>query len=193
MAIATLPTTEPTSIYAGDSVTWKISNSDYPASSGWTLKYDLVKNGTAVLTLTSTASGADHLISIAASTTAGYTAGEYFWRSYVTNSSSEKYGISEGYITIKANLTTATTGYDFRSTAKKVIDALESELAGDTSATNLLIISQSCGELNVSRKADIYEELQKWKAIWDTEKSKIEIEQGRANKKSLILMRFKDL
>lgn len=192
MAIATIPTTEPKYFYAGDSVTWKISNSDYPASSGWTLKYDLVKSGTAVLTLTTSASGADHLISIASTVTALYTAGEYFWRSYVTKST-EKYGISEGFIEIKTNLTAATTGYDFRTTAKRVVDALESILAGDTSATNLLIISQSCGELNVSRKADIYEELQKWKAIWETEKAKLDMEQGRANKKSLILVRFRDI
>ena len=188
MAIASVPTSEPASFYAGDSITWKISNSDYPASSGWALKYDIIKNDTRIA-LTSTASGADHLIEITATASGLYDAGEYYWRSYVTKGS-EKYGISEGHIEILANLSTATTGHDFRSTVKKVIDALETALEGTASASELTIISQSCGDLSVTRKSDIYDELQKWKSIYETEKSKLEVSQGRGSKRNAVYMRF---
>jgi len=189
MAIASVPTSEPASFYAGDSITWKISNSDYKASAGWTLKYDLRKSGVSVLTLTSTASGDDHLISVSAATTAGYTAGEYEWRSYVT-SGSEKYTISTGLLEILANTTSAGSTYDWRSTAKKVIDALETALEGTASASDLTIISQSCGDLSITRKSDIYDELQKWKSIYETEKSKLEVSQGRGSKRNAVYMRF---
>jgi len=189
MAIATVPTSEPLSFYSGDSITWQISNSDYKASDGWTLKYDLRKSGVAVLTLTSTASGDDHLISVSAATTAGYTAGEYEWRSYVT-SGSEKYTIATGIIEILANTTAVASSYDWRSTAKKVVDALETALEGTASASDLTIISQSCGDLSITRKSDIYGELQKWKTIYENEKAKQDIANGRGSKRNSVYMRF---
>lgn len=187
--MATIATKEPLEFYAGDTVEWKKTLGDYPASSGWILKYDMVCKNVSLITFSATADGDDYLVSLPAATTQGYPEGEYFWRSYVVKGEL-KYGVSSGYLIVKANLSEQLSGYDFRSTAKKVVDALESALAGDTSATTLLVISQSCGDLNVSRKADVYDELQKWKSIVKAEREKYEVENGRGKRKSLILTRF---
>ena len=67
-------TVEPKRITAGDSVTWTRSLSDYPASSGWVLSYALI-NAAGKISITATASGADHLISVSATTSVGWAAG----------------------------------------------------------------------------------------------------------------------
>jgi len=77
------PLTEPTSIIAGDTLSWQISLSDYPATSGWTLKYKAVC-AAGYFAITSTASGADHVVSVAKATTAAYIPGIYTLTRYVT-------------------------------------------------------------------------------------------------------------
>ena len=70
--MASIPTTEPETITAGDSLTWKRTLADYPAGT-WTLKYRLI-NADGKIDLTATASGTDHLVSVAPDTSAVYTA-----------------------------------------------------------------------------------------------------------------------
>lgn len=114
-------TTEPTRVTAGDTVTWLKSLSDYPATSGWVLSYTLI-NGTAKITATATASGADHLVSIAAATTAGWAAGTYTWQAVVTKAA-ERYTVGQGTIIVAPDLAAAAT-YDTRTSARKALDAV---------------------------------------------------------------------
>ena len=58
---AETPTKEPETVRAGDTIKWKKSVSDYAASDGWTLKYSLRGQSTAI-DLTSTADGDEHPI-----------------------------------------------------------------------------------------------------------------------------------
>ncbi len=64
-----IPTTEPLSFHADDTVKWKKSLGDYPATS-WTLKYFFV-----ILTdqkiITASSDGTDFLITITAEASAG--------------------------------------------------------------------------------------------------------------------------
>jgi hypothetical protein len=114
-------TIEPTRVTAGDTVTWLKSLSDYPATSGWVLSYTLI-NGTAKITATTTASGADHLVSIAAATTAGWAAGTYTWQAVVTKAA-ERYTVGQGSIIVAPDLAAAAT-YDTRTSARKALDAV---------------------------------------------------------------------
>ena len=66
-----IPTSEPESLVAGDTVTWQKTLSDYPASDGWVLSYRLI-NAAGNIDITSSASGDDHLVSVAATATAGW-------------------------------------------------------------------------------------------------------------------------
>jgi len=127
MAIASVPSVEPDSFFAGDSLTWKISDGDYKASDGWTLEYILL-NSTSKITITTSASGDDHLVEVAKATTANYTAGTYDWRAYFYDAD-ERYEYKVGTMVVKADWTTAST-LDTRSHAKTMLDALEATLQG---------------------------------------------------------------
>lgn len=73
---ASIPTTEPTIITPGDTIKWVRALADYPANDSWVLTYELV-NSAYRYTVTAAASGADHLVTIAAATSVGYVAEAY--------------------------------------------------------------------------------------------------------------------
>ena len=114
-------TTEPTRITSGDTATWLKSLSDYSAANGWVLAYTLI-NSAAKITLTATASGADHLVNAAAATTAAWAAGGYTWQATVTKAA-ERYTVATGQITIAPNWAAAAT-FDTRTSAKKALEAV---------------------------------------------------------------------
>ena len=121
-----IPTAVPDSFISGDTVTWKISLSDYPASDSWVLKYRLI-NANSKLDLTAAASGADHLVTLTAAATAAYPAGGYIWQGYVEKAA-ERYTVGSGSVEIRPNLAARTSGYDSRSSAKKALDAMNTAL-----------------------------------------------------------------
>lgn len=127
-------TTEPESFAAGDLVAWKreaaalsIPTGEVPkASAGWALTYALVKSGVRIQ-ITAAAAGDDHLVSIAAATTAAYAAGTYSWQAYVTKTT-QRYLVGSGTLEILPNFAAAAAGHDARSHVKKVLDAIEAKL-----------------------------------------------------------------
>jgi len=60
---------EPIQITAGDTLSWQRSFSNYPASAGWQLTYELRGNGQAI-EFSSTANGDTHVILVSAAITA---------------------------------------------------------------------------------------------------------------------------
>lgn len=125
--MADIPTVPPTTITAGNSIAWTITLDDYPADDSWVLSYVLL-NSTTKITITSSADGADHAVSVAAVTTASYTVGEYQFAAFVTDGT-DRYTVDEGIIEILADYEIVTT-LDTRSHVKKVLDALESLMEG---------------------------------------------------------------
>lgn len=123
-----IPTSTPSEIIAGDSIAWTITLDDYPASAGYSLSYALVKSG-ALIGIASSPDGDDHAVSLSAATTAGYAAGIYDYQAYVTLDA-DRYKVEDGSITVKPNFAAQTSGYDNRSHAKKVLDAIDSLLEG---------------------------------------------------------------
>ena len=132
--MATVPTTEPTTIRAGDLLSWSKSLADYPANDGWALAYTLI-NGSTKLTINASASGADHLVSVAAATSAAYAAGSYSWMARVTKGT-EIYTVDTGSMQILPNLAALTT-YDGRSHAKVMVEAIEAAIQGRASSVQL--------------------------------------------------------
>lgn len=122
--MATVPTTEPASVFAGDTLTWKKTLRDYPASAGWSLHYRLI-NAAGKIDIDATASGDDHLITVAAAASTAYAAGKYNWQSYVTNVGGERHTIEKGEIEVLANWAAQAAGLDTRTNARKILDALE--------------------------------------------------------------------
>lgn len=125
---ADIPTTEPTTLRAGDTWKWTQSLSDYPASA-WTLKYRF-KSPVGGFEITASASGDDYSITVAAATSAGYKAGTYTWAAWVEGGSSEKYTVGTGVCEILPDLrsTSATALQDVRSHARKMLDAVQAWL-----------------------------------------------------------------
>ncbi len=130
-----IPTTEPLSFHAGDTVKWKKSHDDYPATS-WTLKYFFV-----ILTdqkiITASPDGTDFLITITAVASAGYVVGRYSYQARVENVGGDKTTVGEGTIKVKPNLEAASSGADYRSHVKAVLDALEATILGKASSDQL--------------------------------------------------------
>ncbi|MEN9417396.1 MAG: hypothetical protein RI988_1016 [Pseudomonadota bacterium] len=128
--MAEIPTIEPTTVNAGDTLSWRRTLDDYPASAGWVLGYVLI-NGAAKISFSSSASGDDHLVNVPAATSTNWTAGSYDWRARVTKGA-EVYTVAEGRITVRPSFAAATQ--DARSHARKTLEAIEAVIEGRASS-----------------------------------------------------------
>lgn len=124
---ATIPDNEPAELRAGDTWKWTRSLADYSAAAGWTLKYRFRHPTAAGFEIVASASGSDFAITVAAATTAAYTAGKYTWQAWVEGGSSEKYSVDEGTLAVLPDYRsgTASATLDDRSHARKVLEAIE--------------------------------------------------------------------
>lgn len=178
---AEIPTIEPASFFAGDTVKWTISLADYPASSGWTLKYALI-NATHHIAFSSTASANDHAIVLSATTTAAYIKGSYQWQSYIENAdASERYTIGHGTIEIKKTFATDKP-FDPRSEAQQIFEAIEATIKGRASQGQL---SRRVGDRQLQYMSS--DELIKWRNFY---KNEYEKELGEGGKRAFIKVRF---
>lgn len=118
-----IATTEPESKIAGDTWKWNRADlvSDYPAST-WTLTYYFT-NTSANFAIVATASGESFAISVAAATTAAYTAGVYHWQAFVDDGT-DRYFVDSGTMEVLPDLAEAGS-VDRRTHAEKTLDAIE--------------------------------------------------------------------
>lgn len=133
--MSTIPTVEPSEFRAGDTVKWQRTLSDYPASAGWSLSYRLI-NAAGKIDIDASASVDDHLVSVASTASAAYAVGAYDWVAYVEKAG-ERYTVGSGRITIRPDLAAQSAGYDARSTARKLLDAVEAVLANRATRADL--------------------------------------------------------
>jgi hypothetical protein len=124
--MSTIPTTEPASVTAGDTIQWTKALPDYPASAGWVLSYAFTGPGN--ISITSTASGDDHAVTVTAANSADWVSGSYIGQAYVTKAAtSERYTVATGLqLTVAANLATASG----LSWARRCLAAIQAVLEG---------------------------------------------------------------
>ena len=91
----TTPTLEPTELRAGDTWTWTRSLPDYPATT-WTLKYRFKHASAAGFEIVASAAGSDFSISVAASASTAYEAGDWTWMSWVEKVDGTKITVGQG-------------------------------------------------------------------------------------------------
>lgn len=127
--MAEIPTIEPASIAAGDTLRFDRELRDYPASAGWQLSYTLI-NATGKITFSAAAVGDTHAVTVAASITAQWAAGDYAWRARVSKAG-EVYTVGEGRMAVRAAW--AGSSHDARSHARRTLDAIEAMLEGRAS------------------------------------------------------------
>lgn len=121
----------PRQLRAGDTLEWTVSHPDYPASDGWTLTYKL--SGPQQITIAATADGDAFNVSVAAATSATWSAGMYSYAAYVTGSAGERYTIETGSIEVLQNLVTLTGTQEGRSLWQRILEAVEAAMAGRAS------------------------------------------------------------
>jgi hypothetical protein len=126
---AEVPTNEPEELRAG--VTWEWDRNDltdYPAST-WTLKYWFKRmGGTDKFSITASADGDNHAVSVAAATTLAYVADDYTWVAVVT-SGAEVREVDSGTMKILPRYD-QDVALDDRTHAKKVVEAIEAVIEG---------------------------------------------------------------
>lgn len=115
----TVPTFEPNIVTAGDTIQWSRSFPDYPAASGWALKYAL--RGPFAIDITA---DSNQQITVLASASSAWVAGVYSVQGYVVKGT-EQHTIYSGTMIIRPNLINVSGVYDGRSHARRVLDAIE--------------------------------------------------------------------
>lgn len=161
-------TTIPSKIIAGDSLSLSLLAPDgCSAAEGWTLSLTLVPFGSSGAAKIVTTTGADpdnaaaFLLSVPSVTTSSWSAGEYSWVTSVSKAS-ERSTFASGRTAVQADPATATT-LDLRTTARKVLDAIDAYLAD---ASNLDAASYTIAGRSLSRfpRAELIAERSRWQS-----------------------------
>jgi len=130
---ADIPSAVPAELIAGDTWTFERDFGDYPATT-WTATLYLEISG-AQISQAATASGSDHLFTVAAATTAGKKAGRYKWWIRVTDGSTVV-TTEEGWVDVKPD-PAATGTRDHRTWARRTLEAVEATLENKATADQL--------------------------------------------------------
>ena len=113
----------PSVINQGDSLDWTESESDYLASDGWVIGYNLVSSSVRI-NFESTADGDDHSLDLTVATTTAWTPGNYSYQRYATDGT-ERVTLNNGTVEIKRDFLTAG---DERSHAQICVDNIQAVL-----------------------------------------------------------------
>ena len=152
-ALMDIPKQEPECFVAGDTVEWRRTFSDYPASAGWTLAYTFVNAGN-LQKVNAQADGDAHLISITAAGSATWSAGDYDWQATVTNSTI-RHTVGNGRTEVKPNLAAMSTdGFDARTYARKVLEAIDAQIAARATSAQSDVIEYNIGMRGLKRSED---------------------------------------
>lgn len=121
---------------AGDTFDMTVEVVDYPASDGWTLKYRLVPQfatptqAPIVMTAVTNADGKRYDVQASPASTAAWTAGFYTWSRWVEKSGARQTLDESGQLEVKADPATIVQGFNSRSHARKMLEAIETALEG---------------------------------------------------------------
>lgn len=129
--MSTVPTTEPASVTAGDTIQWTKALPDYPASAGWVLSYAFT--GPGKISITGSASGDDHAVTVPAATSAAWAAGNYIGQAYATKTT-ERYTVATGLMLAVAENIATTSGLSW---ARRCLVAIKSTLEGKAASDTL--------------------------------------------------------
>lgn len=114
---------EPTSLHAGDSVSWSRDLPDHPAADGWALAY--VFSGPERHAVDAIAA-APFQVEVPASETAGWAPGLYAWVALASKGEA-RVTVAKGFLQVEPNLATA-DALDARSHARRMLDLIEAAL-----------------------------------------------------------------
>ena len=133
-------------VSAGDTLKWRKSFADYPASAGWTLTYYFrAEKGTATITpVVASADGDEFTVTVSAADSALWPIGTLHWSARLSLAG-ENVSAGSGSFLVLADPASVS---DTRSHSQKMIDALE-EYLEKHAGTN--IITRSLANLGITR------------------------------------------
>lgn len=184
---AEAPEGEPLQIVAGDFIQWKVSNlvDDYPTDS-YTLVYTARISGARdEFQITATGQASHYLVT--ASSTSGYTPGNYDWQQEIVRSSdSARIILKRGTWRVLADLDIP--GTDLRSHAALMVSKIESILVGkaDSDVSSYSIAGRSLSKMSFQ---ELIEARDYYRAEYQKEKSAEDAKNGRKGV-STIQVRF---
>lgn len=118
---------EPTSFRAGDSVSWTLALTDYPAADGWTIRYRLLSQGGIAQDITATAIEFGYSVDLSSSDTANWPAGSATLVCLAENGA-QRLTLGAQIVSILPDLSNAGT-YDGRSRNEKALEDAEAALS----------------------------------------------------------------
>lgn len=183
----TLPSTHT----AGDTFTHVASLADYPASASWVGKLRLVPRaaGGSAVEVTSTASGDDHLFTVAAATTGNWPAGDYTLVQWVEKAG-EVHTTETGQLTVVANPRSIAVGTDTRSVARRTLaDLIAARSTWATTQGRTRRYKIGDREREFASAAELSQEIAFWEGQLAVEDNAARLAQG-LRPKNRILTRF---
>jgi hypothetical protein len=179
-------------LIAGDTLDFTVEVPEYPASDGWTLKYRLTPRFTTPtqtpidLAATTNADGARYDIQAAPSTTAGWKAGSYTWARWVEKTGARQTLSESGQLEIKADPALTAQGFDSRSHARKVLEAIKAVIESRASQTQREMVEYAIGSRSQKfdaseSKAALLELHSKYKWLVANEDARDKIAAGEPN------------
>ena len=143
-----IPTTEPGTLTAGDTISWLKTLPEFPATEGWVLEYTLL-NAAGKITIGSAAQDADHLVGASATQSAAWPAGEYAYSARVSRTVAavlQAHTVSVGRFTVAPAFGSVNT-LDTRSSARQALEAVTAYLANPANlgAASYTIAGRSLG------------------------------------------------
>lgn len=120
---------EPTTLQAGDTLSWPVDLPDYPASDGWVLAYRLINAEKTIdfSAATDLQNPAIHRVNIAASVSAQFDPGEYTCVATVSRGT-DRHTVGKRSVRVLPDLSAATSPLDARSDARRALDDLRAAL-----------------------------------------------------------------
>lgn len=173
---------------AGDTLQWRKSEPDYPASDGWSAHYRL--SGAQQIDVDAVASGDDFDFTIKPVDSDDYIAGEYSYAGWVekgSGASLERYTLWVGTVTITPNLAALTGTTDNRSFARIELEKIETAIKNYS--TNPVTEIEIAGRRFVRPElSDLLKLRSQIRAEIEQEADAVRIEQGLGGKKVLVRM-----
>jgi hypothetical protein len=137
--VYTIPTSEPSTVRAGDTWQWTRDLPDFPAP--WALTYTFW-TATSAFSLTAAASGSTHTATVSKTTSAGYAAGRYDWTARVSSDTTQL-TIASGVLQV---LPAVGLAMDTRSHARRMLDSINAILEGRATDGDLDVMRTQHGE-----------------------------------------------
>ena len=146
-------------IFAGDVVTWPDGGlatdqqgNPLPAavSGAWALSYRIA-GPAAPVTLTSTSAGTGWTTTLPMAASNKLLAGRYAWQAFATDGAGNRATVGVGQLVVETDLARAGTGFDGRSRAQRIVDAIEAELEARATGGGL-VVEYTIGGRNLKKE-----------------------------------------